>query len=222
MGKRGIIGNWQQTKYVSRETSLGRGRTVTPYTTWDTDDFVAPIYEASPTSNIYYSIYNYAGLRTSIGDLRYFQFPDRIPLVSAGMNSSVFMSALVVSNVQDNFPLPDEWEQGIIQRAALETYEAMRFRPPYEPLPGYVTGDEPLSNFTVDDGQRYFYTQSGQTSFIPEFKGELLYGDTGIGQAPAPYLEPGVANTIRTGQSFLDGRSYVILDWTFIFEKDLT
>lgn len=213
MVKRGIIGNWQHTKYVSRETSGGIGIGVS--TRWGETEWQDTAMTWNPESNVRASIYGWISPLQGVGKIERWLYPDF--KVNAGTDIWAVCTCVACYNVLNTLPVSDSWEQGITQRVVNQEYEDYFIKPTLTLPNQYRNGVEPLSAFEIDDGGLYFYDLANQTVFSATFQGTLIWsGDRTAIEAPAIEWGDGV-NTIRTSGSYRDGRAYYIIDWYFIF-----
>lgn len=221
MARSGIIGNWQQTKYVSRETSEGLG--ISTPSLWYETTWQDPVYTWNPETNVVANIYQWIIPAPGAGNIQYWLYPDDT-WVRVGKRLAVVASCLACWNINNNIATSDNWDSGITQLAVNQTYRDY-VTPPglYIPI-GYRNGVEPLSAFTMDDGGLYWYDTGNLTNFSATFQGELHWSGGNVGVNGAPAIEwgsNGSINTLQTSGSYRGGRAYHIIDWYFVWNNSL-
>lgn len=182
MGRKGLIGNWQQSKYVSRETS-GRGLLLRPSTAWYCEPSEQPqtIYSYMPESNVQLRIVAQYEPTVMLGDIREFVYPDgRVVNVESGTNMRVAVFGYAVWNILNSIDVSEAWEQGVIQRQAYENFIDVceRNAPTLFIPPGYDNGNADISGYYLNTPGRWIDTigggTGGQLNYYPDFRGVLI------------------------------------------------
>lgn len=195
MGRAGIIGNWQQTKYVSRETSE-QGLLLRPSTGWYCDAINQPqtIYQSNPESNVAFRVVSMVAPEVTYGRIVAFKYDDgrMVTNLNINFNMRVAIYGYGLFNINNQIDTSEAWDNGIIQRNAYQEFDSIIS--PLVPLlvfpPGYQNGTASLADFSVDATRNYIDDIGGgtgnQLNYYPDYAGNLLYlgGDSDI--APMP------------------------------------
>lgn len=189
MARKGIIGNWQQTKYVSRETSE-QGLLLRPSTGWYCafDDQPQIIHESMPEENVSFRVVALDAPMVTYGRIVSFTYDDGrlVTNLNNNFNMRVAIYGYGLFNINNQIETSEAWDNGTIQNVAYQSFESIIS--PLTPLlfipPGYQNGTSSLSNFSVNATRNYIDTIGGgtgnQLNYYPDYEGDLLYMD-GLG-----------------------------------------
>lgn len=217
MGRKGIIGNWQQTKYVSRETS--GSLPLVPWTNLEFPNGMMDGVDSTPFANTAYRVWDFQIPNQMMGEIEKWDIPNGAS-IDHGFGVTAYIRACAYWWINDGIGAPEEWETGIAQNTLFTDWWSRGFMDFGTPPPSYGNGFEPLSAFEMQQTRTpLFYKLGNQLNFSPQF--DLYMTHEIFPVSPAPSFNYGNPNILLSGGSEYDGRGIYNIMVCFVYEPSL-